>query len=107
MAELRNLTPHPVHIVDANGNKIRTIESSGLIRLKATTIPAGVEIDGVKITKTVYGEPEGLPEYNKEVFIVVSQLVKTALPLRMDLLVPAEVLRDGQGVILGCQSLGI
>lgn len=107
MAELRNLTPHPVHIVNTEGIKVRTIESSGLVRLKATTVPSGFEVDGVKITKTVYGEPEGLPEYNKEVFLVVSQLVKTALPSRVDLLVPAEVLRDSQGVILGCQSLGI
>ena len=40
------------------------------------------------------------------VFYIVSQLVKNALPDRTDLLVPAEVVRDGNGNIIGCKSLG-
>ena len=101
-----NFTPHPIVVVTPEGVEIKRIESSGLIRLKAETIDTGIEIDGVKITKTQFGEPVGLPDFEDGVFIIVSQLVKSALPHRTDLLVPAEVVRDSQGNILGCQSLG-
>lgn len=68
---------------------------------------AGYEIDGVKITTTQFGEPEGLPDFEEGVFYITSQLVKSALPQRSDLLVPAEVVRDENGNIIGCKSLGI
>ena len=88
---LTNLTPHPVHIIDEDGQLIRTIESSGLVRLKASTVDAGFTVEGIKVTKTVFGEPEGLPIYEPGKFYIVSQLVKSALPERYDLLVPAEM----------------
>lgn len=104
---IKNFTPHPIHIMDAEGNVLKTIASDGLVRLKATTVDAGFTVEDVKITKTQFGEPEGLPEYEFGVFYIVSQLVKTALPEREDLLVPAEVVRDSNGNIVGCRSLGI
>ena len=63
-------------------------------------------IDGIRTSYTVFGEPEGLPDFKDGVFYVVSQLVKSALPNRKDLLVPAEVVRDEKGQIIGCKSLG-
>lgn len=107
MQNLLNLSPHPIHIVDAEKNVLKTIESSGLVRLKTSTVPAGFSICDVPVTKTVFGEPEGLPEFQEDTFFIVSQLVKSALPNRTDLLVPAEVLRDEKGNIIGCMSLGI
>lgn len=135
MAKIKNLTPHPIHLVDENNNIIRTFESDGLVRLKTTTVDAG-QIDGCKVTVTQFGLPEGLPEENisggcnncsmlvvytdysggycgsnkcidDSVYYVVSQLVKSALPSRKDLLVPAEVVRDEKGNIIGCRSFGI
>ena len=100
-----NMTPHPIIIISSKGERKIEIPSTGLIRLKAETVPAG-EVDGVPLTRTEFGEPEGLPEYQEDGFIIVSQLVKTALPLRKDLLVPAEVVRDEKGNIVGCRSLG-
>ena len=107
MDKLKNFTPHPIHIVGADGVVTKTIQSSGLIRLKATTVGTGMTVDGVPVTTTQFGEPEGLPEFVDGVFYIVSQLVKSALPQRKDLLVPAEVVRDPNGNILGCKSLGI
>jgi len=104
---IKNFTPHPITVVDSKGNIVKTFQPEGLVRLKASTVPAGFEVDGVPVTKTVFGEPEGLLEQQDGVFIVVSQLVKSALPQRTDLVVPAEVLRDTEGKILGCQSFGI
>jgi hypothetical protein len=107
MASIKNLTPHPIHLVGLDGQIIRTFSPDGLVRLKTSTVDAGFTVEGCKITKTVFGEPEGLPEYKLGQFYIVSQLVKSALPNREDLLVPAEVVRDSNGNILGCKSFGI
>lgn len=102
-----NMTPHPITIVDDSNVVIKTIPASGtLIRLQASTVDAGFTVDDIKVTKTVFGSPEGLPEYSLGTFYVVSQLVKSALPQRSDLLVPADVVRDSNGNIIGCKSLG-
>lgn len=101
-----NLTPHPINVIGANGEEI-VIEPSGApVRLATSTEPAGTHA-GVPITKTVFGEPEGLPDVVAGTLILVSQLVKSALPDRADLVVPAEVVRDERGRIIGCKSLGI
>jgi hypothetical protein len=63
--------------------------------------------DGTPLTKTGFGDVEGLPEYKSGTYYIVSQIVKNALPKRWDLLVPAEVVRDSRGTIIGCKSLGI
>lgn len=107
MTHIKNLTPHPIHLLDENNNVIRTFASNGLVRLKANTVEAGFTVDDCKITKTVFGEVEGLPEYQFGQFYIVSQLVKSALSTREDLLVPAEVVRDSNGNIIGCKSFGI
>ena len=121
MRKIINLTPHPIHLLDENNNVIRTFVSEGLVRLKANTVDVGFKIDGCKVTTTNFGEPEGLPKQSFQpamggllpnctvtaVYYIVSQLVKSALPDRTDLLVPAEVVRDANGNIIGCKSFGI
>jgi hypothetical protein len=102
-----NLTPHPIHVVNAEGTVLKTYQSEGVVRLKATTVHAGFTIDGVPVTQTEFGTPEGLPLFEEGTFLIVSQLIKSALPGRKDLVVPAEVVRDANGNILGCRSFGI
>lgn len=103
-----NMTPHPINLLDDELKLIVIIPVSGkTIRLTASTIDAGFTVDDIRITKTVFGEPIGLPEYNFGKFYLVSQLVKAALPERSDLLVPAEIVRDDEGNIIGCKSFGI
>jgi hypothetical protein len=107
--EIINMTPHTVHIVNADGVVVREYPASGrLIRLESRTEPCGVLEDMTPLSRTVFGKPEGLPEFEPGTFYIVSQLVKSALPERerWDLLVPAEVVRDAEGNILGCRSLG-
>ena len=107
MGNIINMTPHPVNILDDANNQIMVIPASGsLIRLKASTVDVGWRVDDIKVTTTKFGEPEGLPDYEFGTFYIVSQLVKSALPSREDLLVPAEVQRDTNGNIIGCLSLG-
>ena len=99
-----NLTPHDIN-VHVNGD-VKVYKSEGIVRLKTETHYMG-DIDGIRITSTIFSTPEGLPEYAEGVYYIVSQLVKSALPDRNDLLVPAELIRDDKGVIIGCNSLGI
>ncbi|UCE64952.1 MAG: hypothetical protein JSU85_08685 [Candidatus Zixiibacteriota bacterium] len=107
MTNIINMTPHPVNIVDRDENIIITFPKSDLmIRLSQRTESAG-EVNGIPLTKTVFGKAENLPPFKKGRFFIVSQLVKSALPDRTDLLVPAEVVRDNEGNIVGCRSLGI
>ena len=103
---IKNFTPHPINILDAKNKNIATIESCGQIRLAASTIPAGNH-EGIALTKTVFGDPEGLLGFEAGTLLIVSQLVKSALPERTDLVVPAEVVRDEKGRIIGCRSLGV
>ena len=105
--KIKNYTPHPVNIIDVDGKEIATfLPESQPIRLQSETVRTGT-FHGVPITKTVFGDPEGLPEPQTGVLFVVSQIVKSALPDRADLAVPAEVVRDETGQIIGCRSLGI
>jgi hypothetical protein len=102
-----NTTPHQVHIVDKDNNVVITFPKGDFnIRLSVDTVDFGT-INGVPISKTVFGDPIGLPDFIDGTFFIVSQLVKSALPNRTDLLVPAQVVRDNNGNIIGCQSLGI
>jgi hypothetical protein len=108
MQNLINMTPHPITIVGVNNEVVLSIPVSGTqIRLKVSTETLSETILGVPVSKTIFGEPEGLPEFQEGTWYIVSQLVKSALPSRTDLLVPAEVVRDSSGNILGCKSLGI
>lgn len=108
MEQIINMTPHPVNIVDADGNNVFTFpKGENTIRLSVSVKKTGVLGQDIPVSETIFGEPVGLPEYKLGTFYIVSQLVKSALVDRHDLLVPAEVVRDSNGNILGCQSLGI
>jgi len=103
--QLINLTPHAIDVLNVDGI-VETIPASGMVCRLTTRTELVDVVDGLRITKTVFGEPSGLPEEKEGTYYLVSQLIKNALPTRSDLLVPAEVLRDNQGKILYCQSLG-
>ena len=103
---LINLTPHAVDIMSTSGSVV-SIPASGMVARLTTSTEVVKEEDGIRFTRTVFGEPTALPEEKADTFYIVSQLIKNALPKRSDLLVPAEVLRDKDGKILYCQSLGM
>src|SRR4030042_444641 len=64
--------------------------------------------NGISIptSRTEFGDVVGLSPQADGVYYIVSQLVKSTLPDRTDLLVPAELVRDERGNIVGCGSLG-
>lgn len=115
MMTLVNLTPHAINFVDASGAPLVTIEPSGqLARVTSKTVVIG-EIDGIPVTATEYGEVEGLPAPLRKddprrlyggVGYIVSSLVASRVPDRDDVFIPNESVRDAQGRIVGCRSLG-
>lgn len=106
MRKIINKTPHDVVIVNEEGKAVKVFPSEGTIRLSMKTVEIGM-VGGIRLTKTEYGDPEGLPEETDDVYYIVSAMVKAACPDRKDLLVPAEQVRDEAGRIIGCKSLGV
>ena len=97
-----NKTPHTVTILD-DGKVVREYQSDGsTIRLAMSEKSVGL-VDGVPLVTVEYGEPVGLPPEQEGVTYIVSALVRQALPERRDLVVPAGLVRDENGRIIGCE----
>jgi hypothetical protein len=92
-----NLTPHPIN---ASGHP--AIEPSGEIaRVNAQTSQTG-DINGIPVMETKSNGISGLPPEKKGVVYIVPSMVRQLLPLRRDLVSPAKLLRDRNGVVIGC-----
>ena len=103
---LMNLTPHDINFVTEDGNAITVVKPSGVIaRVASSTVVTG-NIDGIPVTETVYGEVEGLPEPEDGTVYIVSSLVAQRCKHRNDVFIPNESVRDANGRIVGCRSLG-
>lgn len=103
---LINLTPHDITIVGDDKNLV--IPSTGVARVAPTTDVVGtVVVDGftIPMTKTKFGQVNGLPEPQADTLFVVSRLVAEALPMRDDLVIVNQTVRDEQGRIIGAKSL--
>lgn len=102
---IKNMTPHAVNFVDQDGDILRTVEPSGTVaRVSVKTETIG-KIDGIPVTSSVYGEIENLPEPEEGTVFIVSSLVAGRTD-REDVFIPNESVRDEQGRIIGCRSLG-
>jgi len=103
----RNMTPHLINVVSADGTPVVTIKpDGGTVRLASVSTPTGNH-EGVPLVTQKFGEPVGLPEYVEGTWLVVSALVLSALPERKDLCVPADLVRDANGAIIGCRALQV
>ena len=105
--EIINLTPHTVTILDRNTMQpVAVFPSEGNARCKQTTEIFGA-IEEIALSRTTFGEVENLPPFEEGKFYIVSRIVMSASPCRPDLLVPNELVRDENGVIIGALSLAI
>jgi len=101
MQTFLNLTPHPIVLVGA----ALTVPPSGVVaRCTQVSVPAGEHL-GVPLSCVTFGAVEGLPEPAPGVLLIVSALVRNALPARLDLASPGELLRDESGNVTGCKAL--
>lgn len=108
-ANIVNLTPHAVNIVDSNDSVAITIPASGNVARCSQTIDivGALTLDSVvvPISASSYGEVVDLPAPQDGVYYIVSRLVMSACPARQDLLVPNDLVRNDAGQVIGCRSL--
>ena len=96
----KNLTAH--NIVIHNGP---TIPPSGSVARVASTPTAAGDHDGVSLSRIVFGEVVGLPEAEPGVILIVSALVRTAVPSRKDVASPGESVLGPDGRPVACKGL--
>ena len=97
-----NATPHDITIVLTDGST-RIFPKSGNIARVAQTSAVIETVDGISISTVDFGAVTGLPDAASGVRIIVSALVKSAA-LRSDLVSPGELVRDGNGVVIGAKG---
>lgn len=106
---LKNLTPHEVKIYKLNGTvpNLDVVIEAGeeVARVSCEYIKVDKKVDGIDLYRTVFGEVTGLPEYSEGVYLLVSAMVREALPLRSDLVSPGQLLRNDKGEVIGCLGL--
>ena len=101
-----NLTPHAIYFMTEEGKELASIPASGTsARVSTKTVVTG-EINGIPITATQYGEIENLPVPQADTIYIVSSLVAGQCKDREDIFIPNEPVRDYEGRIIGCKSLG-
>lgn len=102
-----NLTPHYITIVGAGlDGKDLVIKPSGAIaRVSARTEVFG-NMRGIPLTHSIFGDIEGLPDYDGKTVYIVSSMVASRVTYRDDVFIPNETVRDEEGRIIGCKSLG-
>jgi hypothetical protein len=103
---LKNLTPHIVAVVLADGST-RTLPSEGVARATETT-ETTEDVCGVPTSRVTRGEPVGLPAPQSGVWLVVSALAASAAReagrSTADLLTPGALVRDEGGAVVGCRG---
>ena len=128
-ATIINLTPHTVNVISPeflepvpyNGYKVvnenyacTTYPSQGIARAQSEQeLVNSIEqpLDIIPVYKVRYGHPEGLPDYEDDVYYIVSTLTanaaKAAGRRTDDLLIPNGMVRDSDGSIIGCTSFAV
>ena len=81
-------------------------EEVPLPRCTTSEVPSGT-LGGIPMIKVTFGEVENLPPQQEGVLFIVSALCANAgrKQGRTDLVTPAHMVRDRNGMILGCTSL--
>lgn len=107
---LRNLTPHTVNVVLADGTTLDLAPEHPAARATTTSRVVGtVAVAGthVPVVETSYGPPDNLPDPTDGVHLLVSRITATAAQAAGrptgDLLVISDEVRDADGHIVGCR----
>lgn len=100
---LINCTPHALNIIRTDQSILTLEKSEFLARAKVSREVVRTE-NGIEISKSIFGEVEGLPEPIEGTFFIVSLVVLERSP-RTDLLSPGELVRGTDGQPLGCKGL--
>jgi len=105
---LENYTPH-VTLTWMGGDHRIDLPRLGEARCVEKKDPAGSYLHGeqvIPVVRITYGQAPSLPPVRPGVVLLVSQVVVRAHPERRDLAFPADLVRDGEGTIVGFRTLG-
>lgn len=114
--QFKNLTPHALNIykevVGKDGKPTgetvlaQTLSPSGTVaRCEEKSVYCWSHTTtGIDMYRISYGDV-ALPDYEDGVFLVVSFMVRQALPERSDLCSPGRLLRNSEGQPIGCVGL--
>ena len=105
-----NLCPHAIHICGEDGSIVRTIEPSGTVARcnEASRYLGSNPPDDIPLILRKYGAVDGLPneqDWPPTILFIVSNMVRQALPERLDIASPGDAVRDDQGRIIGVKNL--
>lgn len=109
MTEFKNLTPHMLNIIAADGSTIYNIAPEGndnIARVSSTSNIVGT-INGINVSRQTFGKVMGLPDAQDGVVYIVSRMVKDRVPDRNDVMVPGAPVRDSEGKIIGANGLSL
>lgn len=99
-----NLTSHKLNILDETKNQILVLEPSGIEARINVTRRLANKVDDVPFFVTEPGEPVGLPEPREGTIYIVSGMFRSHSD-RPDLYQPGELVRDDEGLPVGCIGL--
>ena len=103
-----NLTPHEIKLIvkKSFGSVTHTIPTSGTIARVSQSIDYIKDGPGdIPLYKSTFGQVENLPDEVEGTLLIVSSIVKSAMPDRKDLVVPVNFVRDADGKIIGAGGL--
>lgn len=106
--EFVNLTPHTLVVYDKDSKHvIRKIPPSGTIARVSTRKEQLEPVDGIPVSRTVFGDVEGIPEPREDTLYVVSSIVASHTS-RDDVVAPDtsddSVVRNEEGQIIGVRA---
>ncbi len=108
--KLINLTPHALNIKTSDGQVLKLDPSGDVARVNTINKPVfsldtGNNDTFIPVHVVLFGDVIGLPSPQDGVFLIVSRIVKNAVPTRRDVLVPGAPIRNDDGVIIGADGL--
>lgn len=104
--EIRNLTPHILNLISVDGSTVNIQPSGTVARVSAKTETVG-NVNGIAVTKSVFGDVIDLPAAQDGVVLVVSRMVKDRVADRTDVMVPGAPVRNADGQIIGANGLSL
>ena len=106
MTKFVNLTPHTLNIIAADGSTVEVPPSGNVARVSLTSTVVDT-INGINVTKPIWGDVIGLPDAQDGTIFIVSRMVKDRVCSCADVLVPGAPVRDSEGKIIGANGLSL
>jgi len=101
---VENLTPHEIVVILDETHHVVFPPCGIVARVSQILSRTGTAAGGIPVFSRYFGEVENLPEREAGKLLIVSAMVKSAMPDRKDLLSPAELIRDDKGNVIGCNG---